>query len=141
MEGVQGAILRVKLRYLEAWTEARRRNAASYSQVLAGADLILPHEEPKCRHVYHVYGVRTAYRAELQAALNSAGIQTGIHYPFPIHLLAAYADLGYTAGEFPVSEQVALEELSLPMYPELTRSQIEEVARAVVECCPAGISA
>ena len=139
MDGVQGAILRVKLRYLEAWTEARRRNATTYSEVLAGSGLELPREEAGCRHVYHVYGIRTADRAELQNALHSCGIQTGIHYPHPIHCLPAYAELGYSADDFPVSAELARQELSLPMYPELTRSQIEEVGSAIYEFCLAAV--
>jgi dTDP-4-amino-4,6-dideoxygalactose transaminase len=131
MEGVQGAILRVKLRYLEAWTEARRAHAAAYSRLLAGAGLTLPVEAADCRHVYHVYAVLTPQRRELMEWLGAQGVQTGIHYPYPVHLLPAYADLGYAAGQFPVSESIAARELSLPMFPELTEEQIEAVAEAV----------
>ncbi|MCU1259811.1 MAG: Glutamine--scyllo-inositol transaminase, partial [Bryobacterales bacterium] len=95
MEGLQGAILRVKLRYLEDWTEARRRNAALYRSALAGSGLALPHECPDSRHVYHVFAVRTPDRQTLQSTLESRGIQTGIHYPIPVHLLQAYSNLGY----------------------------------------------
>jgi dTDP-4-amino-4,6-dideoxygalactose transaminase len=131
MDGVQGAILRVKLRYLPEWTEARRAHADAYQTLLAESGLILPKEMPYSRHVYHVYAVRTADRAALQQALQSEGVNTGIHYPIPVHLQEAHADLGYKAGDFPRSEQAANEVLSLPMYPEMTFTQIEAVAAAV----------
>lgn len=133
MEGVQGAILRVKLRYLEKWTEGRRANAALYSRALAESGLQLPKEAPGNRHVYHVYGVMTPQRRELMEALEAQGIQTGIHYPVPVHLQPAYSDLNYQAGDFPIAERLASEELSLPMFPELTESQIEAVTNAVAE--------
>jgi dTDP-4-amino-4,6-dideoxygalactose transaminase len=131
MDGVQGAILRVKLRYLPQWTEARRAHAEAYQSLLADTGLILPKEMPYGRHVYHVYAVRTTDRAALQQALQNDGVQTGIHYPIPVHLQEAHADLGYRAGDFPLSEQAANEVLSLPMFPELAFTQIEAVAAAV----------
>jgi dTDP-4-amino-4,6-dideoxygalactose transaminase len=134
MEGVQGAILRVKLRYLEAWTEARRRHAAAYNQALSDCGLRLPVEAHGNRHVYHVYAVLSAQRDQLNDALNARGVQTGIHYPVPVHLMPAYADLKYQCGDFPVAERVANEELSLPMFPELTEAQIAAVSAAVAEC-------
>jgi dTDP-4-amino-4,6-dideoxygalactose transaminase len=133
MEGVQGAILRVKLRYLEKWTEARRTNAGLYSRALADSGLHLPKEAPGNRHVYHVFGVMTPHRRELMEALDVQGVQTGIHYPVPVHLLPAYSDLNYHAGDFPIAERLASEELSLPMFPELTESQIDAVASAIEE--------
>jgi dTDP-4-amino-4,6-dideoxygalactose transaminase len=133
MEGVQGAILRVKLRYLEEWTESRRAHAAHYSRVLKQSGLQIPIEAPGNRHVYHVYPVLTGQRQELIDALAAHGVQTGIHYPTPIHLLPAYSDLHYRIGDFPVSERVASQELSLPMFPELADEQIEEVCEAVLE--------
>ena len=131
MEGVQGAILRVKLKYLERWTEARRAHAAAYSSLLEGCDLQLPAEAAGNRHVYHVYAVLTPRRQEMIDALNARGVQTGIHYPIPVHLLPAYSDLNYSVGDFPVAERVANEELSLPMFPELSAAQIDAVAQAV----------
>lgn len=128
MEGMQGAILRVKLAHLEEWTEARRAHARQYNQVLDGKGLGLPQEMPGNRHVYHVYAVRAHNRDMLQQRLLAEGIQTGIHYPKPVHLQPAYADLGYPAGSFPVSEQAAGEVLSLPMFPELTGEQIDCIA-------------
>lgn len=133
MEGFQGAILRVKLPYLESWTEARRTNAALYDKHLAGSGIQTPAAMPHGRHVYHVYAIRVANREFVQAALQEQGIATGIHYPIPVHLLEAYSDLGYARGDFPETEQLANDELSLPMYPELTETQIETVAGAVLE--------
>ena len=131
MEGIQGAVLRVKLRYLEGWTEARRAAAAHYDRLLAGSGVPTPKAMPHNRHVYHVYAIRTAQRQAWQEGLLAQGVQSGIHYPTPVHLLPAFADLGYRAGQFPYSELAANEVLSLPMFPELTPGQCEEVARAV----------
>jgi dTDP-4-amino-4,6-dideoxygalactose transaminase len=133
LEGMQGAILRVKLRHLEAWTEARRRAAARYAYLLDGAGIPLPMEASYARHVYHIYAIRTSKREALQAALQERGIQTGIHYPTPVHLLPAYSDLGYVRGQFPHSEKAAEEVLSLPMYPELTEAQQKIVAAALMD--------
>jgi dTDP-4-amino-4,6-dideoxygalactose transaminase len=131
LEGIQGAVLRVKLRYLERWTEARRAAAARYDAAFAGSDVVTPQAMAYARHVYHIYAIRTAARAQWQEALQAQGIHTGIHYPIPVHLLPAYADLGYRAGQFPHSEQAANEVLSLPMFPELTAAQTATVAQAV----------
>ncbi|MFO1313541.1 MAG: DegT/DnrJ/EryC1/StrS family aminotransferase [Burkholderiales bacterium] len=131
MEGIQGAVLRVKLRHLEAWTESRRRAAATYDRLFAGSGVATPQAMDYARHVYHVYAVRTNNRAAWQERLNAAGIQTGIHYPIPVHLLPAFADLGYKAGAFPHAERAANEVLSLPMFPELTEAQCAEVCDAV----------
>lgn len=133
MEGIQGAVLRVKLRYLETWTEARRSHAAAYDRALKDGGLILPFEGPENRHVYHIYAVRTPQRAEFMEGLNARGVQVSIHYPTPIHLLPAYADLSYKRGDFPISETIASQEVSLPMFPELTPEQIEEVSAAILE--------
>lgn len=135
MEGIQGAILRIKLRHLEQWTEARRAHAAAYQRALSGSPLTLPSALIGNRHVYHVYAVLAAGRSELITELSSQGIQTGIHYPYPVHLLPGYRDLGYHAGDFPVSEHIAAQELSLPMYPELTEAHIQAVADALARCC------
>jgi dTDP-4-amino-4,6-dideoxygalactose transaminase len=132
MDGIQGAILRVKLRHLEAWTEARRARANDYARAFAGSGIATPVERPACRHVYHVYAVRLAHRDATRGALQVADIQTGVHYPIPIHLQPAYADLGYARGDFPVSEEAASQVLSLPMFPEMTTEQAQEVADAVL---------
>ena len=131
MEAIQGAILRVKLRHLEQWTEARRAAAKRYDQLLLDSGVGLPRQADYARHVYHIYAVRTSQRAALQEALTAQGIQTGIHYPFPVHLLPAFADLGYPVGSFPHSERAAGEVLSLPMFPELTAEQSAQVSAAV----------
>jgi dTDP-4-amino-4,6-dideoxygalactose transaminase len=131
MEGFQGAILRVKLRHLEQWTEARRAVVTQYNQHLADAGVERPTEMPWARHVYHVYTLRSDDRDGLQTALQAEGIQTGIHYPVPVHLQPAYADLGYGRGAFPRSEAASKQVLSLPLYPELSSAAVAEVADAV----------
>jgi dTDP-4-amino-4,6-dideoxygalactose transaminase len=140
MDGIQGAILRVKLRHLEDWTEARRARAADYRQAFANSDVRVPVEAEGCRHVYHVYAVRLRNRDATRLRLQEKGIQTGVHYPIPVHLQPAYADLGYRGGDFPVAEEVASEVLSLPMFPEMTSAQVFEVAEAVLaaEAAPVG---
>jgi dTDP-4-amino-4,6-dideoxygalactose transaminase len=137
MEGIQGAVLRVKLRHIDAWTRLRRMHAAHYSTILRNSTITLPQTMAWALHVWHVYAIRVKERAYLQAGLNAIGIQTGIHYPTPVHLLPAYADLGYPEGAFPESESAAAEELSLPMYPELSPGQVDNVCLAVEECCNA----
>jgi dTDP-4-amino-4,6-dideoxygalactose transaminase len=133
MEGMQGAVLRVKLPRIEAWTEARREKAAHYDALLAGTSLRIARPVPYGRHVYHCYVVRTPHRDALLSALHARDIQAGIHYPVPVHLQEGYADLGYGVGNFPHAEAAAGEVLSLPLYPEMTYSQVEEVAAAVRE--------
>lgn len=132
MDGIQGAILRVKLRHLEAWTNARRAHAAVYSSMLARSKAVTPPVElDGRRHVYHVYGVRCLDRAELQRRLQAEAVQFGLHYPIPVHLQKAHQDLGYVQGDFPVSEAASKEMLSLPIYPEMTSGQIQRVVAAV----------
>jgi dTDP-4-amino-4,6-dideoxygalactose transaminase len=130
MEGLQGAILRVKLRHLEQWTERRRAFARAYNQALAEYDVERPAEMPWARHVYHLYTVRSKDRDGLQKALLEEGIQTAVHYAEPVHVQPAYSDLGYARGAFPEAEQAAGEVLSLPMYPEMTDEQIQQVGQA-----------
>ncbi len=137
MDGIQGAVLDVKLRYLPEWTERRRAAAALYDELLADTGLITPKRPTGREHVYHVYAIRTSNRDRVQAELKAAGVMTNIHYPRPVHLQKAYADLGYRAGDFPVSEAFGAETLSLPMFPELTREQINAVAEAVKRVCGA----
>jgi dTDP-4-amino-4,6-dideoxygalactose transaminase len=136
MEGLQGAILRVKLRRLKAWTEVRRRHAARYDALLAGSNVQTPLAMAYARHVYHVYAIRTPERAALQRRLIEQGIQTGIHYPVPVHLQPAYADLGYTPGAFPHAEAASWEVLSLPLYPEMPLEAIEEITAAIKKLAP-----
>lgn len=128
MEGIQGAVLSVKLRYIEQWTEQRRVNAALYSRLLADIPgIITPKEMKSVRHVYHLYVVQVPHREKLQDFLNKRGISTGLHYPVPLHLQPAYQSLGYRKGDFPVAELQMDKILSLPMYPELDSSQIHYV--------------
>jgi dTDP-4-amino-4,6-dideoxygalactose transaminase len=131
LEGIQGAVLRVKLRHLEAWTEARRGAAVRYDRLFAGTRVQSLEPMAHSRHVYHIYAIRTRQRELWQKVLQEQEIQTGIHYPIPVHLLPAYADLGYRVGQFPHAEQAANEVLSLPMFPELSSAQCERVADAV----------
>lgn len=132
MDEIQGAILRIKLRHLETWTEARRVRADRYSSLFADSRSVsAPVAMMDRRHVYHVYAVRSRDREHLQHSLRSEGIHTGLHYPIPIHLQKAHADLGYRAGDFPISEAAAREVLSLPIYPELTLRQVDQIAAAV----------
>ncbi|WP_395645006.1 DegT/DnrJ/EryC1/StrS family aminotransferase [Terricaulis sp.] len=138
LEGMQGAILRVKLKYLDKWTEARRANAARYNELFANSNVVTPFASEDVRHVYHIYSTRTTKRQEWMDALNAKGVQTGIHYPIAIHMLPAYEDLGYKKGEFPHAERAAAEQLSLPMYAELTPEMQEQVAAAVIEIAKSG---
>lgn len=132
LDTIQAAVLSVKLRYLDGWNAARASHAEQYKELLAGTgDIIFQQRLQGAAHIYHLLIIETEKRDALQQHLNNAGIQTGIHYPIPIHLQPAYADLGYTSGAFPVAELLAQRMLSLPMYPELTVSQIEFVADAI----------
>ena len=131
MEGFQGAILRVKLRHLDRWTEARRALARIYDQLLADSGVERPTEMPWARHVYHLYTLRSEDRDGLQAALLAEGIQSAVHYATPAHLQPAYADLGYSRGDLPQSEKAAGEVLSLPLFPEMTGDQIQKVSQTL----------
>jgi dTDP-4-amino-4,6-dideoxygalactose transaminase len=134
LDTLQAVVLRIKLRRLEQWNEARRKAAAKYDQLLAGAGLMIPKVAPYAQHVFHLYVVQTPDRQRVQAALDAANVAHVIHYPVPVHLQPAFADLGYTTGSFPVSETLAPKIISLPMFPEITHDQIERVSKA----CQAG---
>lgn len=138
MDGVQGAVLGVKLRHVREWTRRRRLVAAQYDEVLSGAGIAIPRPAVGAEHAYHVYAIRTPDRASVQRELGAAGISTGIHYPRPVHVQPAYANLGYKAGDFPVSERFADETLSLPIYPEMTAEQVAKVCDAVIRLCGRG---
>jgi dTDP-4-amino-4,6-dideoxygalactose transaminase len=131
MEGLQGAILRVKLPRLAAWTAARRRVARRYQELLADTPLRLPQEAEGGQSVWHLFVVRHPERDALKAHLDASGIGCALHYPRPLHLQRCFADLGYREGDFPVAERAARECLALPIYPELTDGQIERVAAAI----------
>ena len=132
MDGIQGAVLRVKLKSLDKGNAARREHAKQYGELLGGcADIGLPKEASYGKHVYHVYAIRVKNRDTVLKAMNDLGISCGIHYPVPVHLTKAYASLGLGRGSFPVAEKCADEFLSLPMFPELTREQIAVVAEVL----------
>ncbi|MBV9276162.1 MAG: DegT/DnrJ/EryC1/StrS family aminotransferase [Verrucomicrobia bacterium] len=134
MDGIQGAVLRIKLRQLEGNNQLRREHAAHYAAELQELEgITLPAEAGYAHHVYHVYAIRVSNRDELMKSLMDQGIMTGIHYPVPVHLQEAYQGLGYGPGSFPVAERCAAEFLSLPMYPELTYAQLEQVTQGVKE--------
>jgi dTDP-4-amino-4,6-dideoxygalactose transaminase len=133
LDALQAAVLRVKLKYLPTWTEARRRNAARYRKYFAEARLLeqigLPQDSPG--HIYNQFVIRCGKRDELQNYLRSRGIGTEVYYPIPLHLQKCFGDLGYKTGDFPHAEGAAREALALPIYPELTEAQqyyvVEEI--------------
>jgi len=131
LDEIQAAILRVKLKHLDEWNEARRECAAAYAERLAGLPVTLPHEAEWARHNYHLYVVRSPERDALMAHLRERGIGCLIHYPIPIHLQRAYENLGLGRDMFPIAEKACDEVLSLPMYPELRIEDIDTVAEAV----------
>jgi dTDP-3-amino-3,4,6-trideoxy-alpha-D-glucose transaminase len=133
LDTLQAVALRVKLRHLEDWNRARRAWAEAYSQALRDAAVRLPVTADEVEHVWHLYVIGTPRRDELREHLSGLGIGTGVHYPTPIHLQPAYAELGHSRGDFPVSEALALESLSLPMFPELDAATIERIATAIAE--------
>jgi dTDP-4-amino-4,6-dideoxygalactose transaminase len=135
MDGIQAAVLQVKLKYLDRANDGRRRTAARYHQLLTGTPgLLLPQEAGYARHIFHVYPLRVENRDTLLQQLGERGISCGIHYPVPVHLQKAYAGLGHKAGAFPVSETCAQTFLSLPMFPELTDQQIDSVVAQLKSC-------
>jgi dTDP-4-amino-4,6-dideoxygalactose transaminase len=133
MDGIQGAVLEVKLAHLDRWTQARQAHARRYDEMLADCNLQLPRADQDGRHVYHVYAPLIPGRDAVQRRLAAAGIGTGIHYRRPVHLQPAFTDLGYGPGDFPVSERFGANTLSLPMFPELLDPQIEEVSAVLRE--------
>jgi dTDP-4-amino-4,6-dideoxygalactose transaminase len=139
MDGIQAAVLSIKLRHLERGNQLRRVHALQYNQAFEGVDdLVMPSEATYARHVYHIYAIRVQDRNEVMRDLEEKGIGCGVHYPVPIHLQEAYRNLGYSRGAFPVSERTAGEFISLPMFPELTEAQIQFVAEAVKDSIAVG---
>jgi dTDP-3-amino-3,4,6-trideoxy-alpha-D-glucose transaminase len=132
LDEIQAALLRVKLRHLAGWNDARRRIARRYNQLLGGTDLLLPEIPDDQSHVCHLYVVQSAQRDRLQAALRERGVESAIHYPLPAHLQPVYQGLA-APGSLPVTERLASEVLSLPIYPELTDAEVDRVAAAVRE--------
>jgi dTDP-4-amino-4,6-dideoxygalactose transaminase len=140
MEGIQGAVLGVKLKYLNEWTEGRRKAAALYRENLNDVkEIKLPEEMSYSKHVYHLFVIQVkggqSQRDELARYLNENGISTGLHYPVPLHLQNCFKNLGYRKGDFPVTEQLAETGLSLPMFPELKSEQIKYISQKIKEFC------
>lgn len=142
MEGIQGAVLGVKLKHLDKWTDGRRRAAAKYNELLNNLEeIVLPKESPNVKHVYHLFVIkvkstgteRSKLRNDLQSFLSNAGIGTGLHYAIPLHEQNCFKNLGYKKGDFPVTEELAETGISLPMYPELNDEQIGYVCKKVKE--------
>jgi dTDP-4-amino-4,6-dideoxygalactose transaminase len=129
MDGFQGAILSVKLPHLSGWNERRRAHAAAYRRLLSGVPgCSLPTEAAYAKHIYHIYAAHVPHRDRVLSRLSEKGISCGIHYPVPVHLQQAYADLRLPPGSYPEAERCAAQVLSLPMYPELTSGQLQYVA-------------
>ena len=142
MDGIQAAVLRIKLRHLERANQLRRSHAAHYGWALDGiAEVVTPLQIASVRHVYHIYAIRVQERDEVMRFLAEKDIGCGVHYPIPIHLQEAYRSLGYERGAFPIAERCAEEFVSLPMFPELTPAQVEIVAQTVKEAAAAGVIA
>jgi len=133
MDGLQGAVLRIKLNHLPDWDARRRDLAVRYRDRLADLPLGLPAVGPNRTHVWHLFVVRHPDRDRLRAALADRNIQTGLHYPTPVHLQPAYSHMGYQAGDFPVTEAIARECLSLPLFPEMTDEQQDAVVEALAD--------
>jgi dTDP-4-amino-4,6-dideoxygalactose transaminase len=133
LDALQAAVLGVKLPHLETWTEARRAHARYYTELLSDSGVITPYAAPNVRHVYHLYVIRTKKRDEMLPKLKARGIGAGVHYPIPLHRQPAYLKQGYDRVQLPVTESVAAEVLSLPMYPELSNEQIEYIVDSVKE--------
>jgi dTDP-4-amino-4,6-dideoxygalactose transaminase len=131
MDAFQGAVLSIKLKYLDSRTEARRRLADRYREKLAGLPIKLPFEAPGRKHVWHLFVVLHPHRDHIRKELEARGIQTGLHYPIPVHLQEAYAHLEHKPGDFPISERIARDSLTLPLFPEMTESQQDRVIRAL----------
>ncbi|MBX9570410.1 MAG: DegT/DnrJ/EryC1/StrS family aminotransferase [Candidatus Obscuribacterales bacterium] len=134
LDTIQAAILKIKLPYLDGWNDARRKNAKFYKSELSKLeDVLLPEEADNCKHVFHLFVIRVKDRENLQKFLSVNQIQSGIHYPVPIHLQKAFSDLGYKEGDFPVSESLGKTVLSLPMFAEMTDVQLRHVVDCLIE--------
>jgi dTDP-4-amino-4,6-dideoxygalactose transaminase len=131
LDEIQAAILRVKLKYLDQWNEERRRKAKIYTEQLSPLSVVCPSERKGAKHVFHLYAIQTSQRDSLQAFLKEKGIETLIHYPIPIPLQKAYQEMGYRRSNFPLTDQWSRKILSLPFFPEMKESEMEEVARQI----------
>ncbi|MBI4572093.1 MAG: DegT/DnrJ/EryC1/StrS family aminotransferase, partial [candidate division NC10 bacterium] len=130
LDEIQAAVLRVKFRFLAEWNARRRALAARYREGLVGLGIGLPEEPLDCLHVYHQFTIRLPDREGVKRRMAELGVPTTVYYPLPIHLQPMYRELGYRAGDFPEAERAAGEVLSLPIYPELTDAQVDEVVEA-----------
>ena len=133
LDTIQAAILRVKLKHLDQWNEARRKNAVLYQKLMADFDIQLPVVAENCEAIWHLFMIQADHREELKNKLGQKGVSTGIHYPIPIHLQGAYANLGHKKGDFPVTEKLADKILSLPMYAELPEEMLKYVVEVIKE--------
>lgn len=133
LDEIHAAILKVKLNHLDRWNEIRRDYAGLYENLLRDSSIITPVEKKYAKHIFHLYVIRANERDKLQERLKDKGIVTSIHYPDPIHFQPVYQDMGYKKGDFPISEKYAAEILSLPLFPELTKDEIEFIAQAIME--------
>lgn len=131
LDAFQAAILRVKLKYIDSWNEARRTHASLYKELLQSDNILLPIEQNNCKHVYHIFAIRVPNRDNLLNKLKNEGVGVGIHYPILLHLQQAYRYLNYKAGDFPKAEKCANDILSLPMYPELKTKEIERIVTII----------
>jgi dTDP-4-amino-4,6-dideoxygalactose transaminase len=131
LDEIQAAILRVKLKYLDEWNEKRRRIAKQYNEFFEGTEIICPKEATYAKHIYHLYVIRSPKRDKLQNFLERKGISTLIHYPIPIHLQEAYSELGLSKGSLPVTEKMCKQILTLPIFPELSENQIQEIGNSI----------
>ena len=141
MEAIQGAVLGVKLKYLDDWNAARREHAATYARELADSDVRLLVEAADTRSVHHVYPLFTEQRDGLRAYLHAEGISTGVHYPIPVHMQRGFNNLGYKEGDLPHTERVCREVLSVPMYPELASETVVKIADSVKQFCRQSVAA
>jgi dTDP-4-amino-4,6-dideoxygalactose transaminase len=141
LDTIQAAILRVKLRHLDAWNDARREHAAAYDRLLRGAACSVPKTADNRTHIFHLYMVELENRGEVQKFLGERGISTGIHYPIPVHIQQACTGLGHKQGDFPATEKAAVRILSLPMFAELTAEQLEYVSANVTQAVSGSFSA
>ena len=133
MDGFQGAVLNVKLEHLDEWTAKRQEYAALYRQLLADAPVDLPEDAPDVDCVYHLFVVYVNQRDKVRSELADRGVQTAVHYPKPVHLQGAFQHLGYHPGSLPHAERACERVLSMPIFPEMSREQVEYAARALVE--------
>jgi dTDP-4-amino-4,6-dideoxygalactose transaminase len=131
LDEIQAGILRIKLKRIDEYNKKRRENAGLYTERLKIKGILTPSQPDGYYHVFHQYSIRTSKRDMIHKRLSEAGIASAIYYPVPLHLQESYKELGYKKGDFPVSEAVASDIISLPMYPELTEAQIDEVCKVI----------